>query len=70
MRLTSKDIDKLSWDTEKLIAYDNASIAKQDARGRLIAAEKKGKLEGILESKLKGRLEVMKKVVELSLIHI
>ena len=40
-----KDADKHSWKKEELIAYDNASIAEQDERGRLIAAENKGKVE-------------------------
>ena len=34
-----------------MIAYDNASIAEQDERGRLIAAESKGKIEGKMEEK-------------------
>jgi len=37
------------WTKEKLIAYDNASIARQDARGRLIAAKKEGKMETKIE---------------------
>lgn len=40
-----KDADKHSWQKEELIAYDNASIAEQDERGKLIAAENKGKIE-------------------------
>ncbi|OWY24382.1 transposase [Sphingobacteriales bacterium UPWRP_1] len=47
-----KDADKHSWKKEELIAYDNASIAEQDERGKLIAAEKKGKTEekeGVVE---------------------
>ncbi len=40
------------WTKEELIAYDNASIAKQDARGRLIAAKKEGKIEGKMENKI------------------
>jgi len=46
-----KDADKHSWKKEELIAYDNASIAEQDARGRLVAAEKKGQIAGKLEEK-------------------
>jgi predicted transposase/invertase (TIGR01784 family) len=46
-----KDADKHSWEKEELIAYDNASIAEQDERGKLIAAESKGKEEGKLEEK-------------------
>lgn len=40
-----KDADKHSWGKDELVAYDNASIAEQDERGRLTAAENKGKLE-------------------------
>lgn len=46
-----KDADKHSWKKEELIAYDNASIAEQDERGKLIAAENKGKVEGKEEEK-------------------
>jgi len=44
-----KDADKHSWKKEELIAYDNVLIAEQDERGRLIAAENKGKTEGKIE---------------------
>ncbi len=46
-----KDADKHSWKKEELIAYDNASIAEQDERGKLTAAENKGKMEGKIEEK-------------------
>lgn len=46
-----KDADKHRWKKEELIAYDNASIAEQDERGKLIAAENKGKIEGKIEEK-------------------
>ena len=46
-----KDADKHNWKKEELIAYDNASIAEQDERGKLIAAENKGKIEGKIEEK-------------------
>ena len=46
-----KDADKHSWKKEELIAYDNASIAEQDERGRLIAAENRGKTAGKMEVK-------------------
>ncbi|MEM7658647.1 MAG: Rpn family recombination-promoting nuclease/putative transposase [Bacteroidota bacterium] len=52
-----KDAEKHSWKREELIAYDNASIAEQDKRGQLIAAEKKGKFEGKLEGKIEGKIE-------------
>lgn len=41
-----RDADKHSWDKEELIAYDNFTIAIQDARGRLLAAEDRGKAKG------------------------
>ncbi|MFK7796648.1 MAG: hypothetical protein AB8E82_04285 [Aureispira sp.] len=34
-----------NWDREKFIAYDNSYIAEQDERGKIIAAEIKGKTE-------------------------
>lgn len=55
-----KDADKHSWKKEELIAYDNASIAEQDERGRLIAAENKGKIEG----KIEKEEEVIERCVE------
>jgi len=36
---------------QPVIAYDNASIAEQDERGKLIAAEDKGKREGKIAEK-------------------
>jgi len=50
-----QDAEQYRWEREELIAYDNASIAEQDARGKLIAAEKKGRLEG----KLEGKVEII-----------
>ena len=41
-----KDAEKHTWEREELIAYDNASIAEQDERGRLTAAEKRGRVKG------------------------
>ncbi|MFK7796649.1 MAG: Rpn family recombination-promoting nuclease/putative transposase [Aureispira sp.] len=46
-----KDADKHSWDKEELIAYDNSYIAEQDERGKIIAAEIKGKIKGKTEEK-------------------
>ena len=50
LRNTDDSLSKEEW-----IALDNASIAKQDKRGRIIAAEKKGRL--------KTRKEVKKAVI-------
>ncbi len=46
LREAYRDADKHSWKKEALRAYDNASIAEQDERGKLIAAERKGEIEG------------------------
>ncbi|MEM8527977.1 MAG: hypothetical protein AAGG68_25270 [Bacteroidota bacterium] len=54
---------KHSWKKEELIAYDNASIAEQDERGRLVAAEKKGIARGVVKGKQEGKLEEKEDVV-------
>jgi len=51
LREAYKDADKHSWEKEELVAYDNASIAEQDERGRISAAENKGKIKGKIEEK-------------------
>ena len=45
LREAYKDAEKHSWEKEELIAYDNASIAEQDEKGKIVAAEKRAKLE-------------------------
>ena len=47
------EADKHNWSKEDLIAYDNASIAEQDERGKLTFAEKKGAKATRLEA-IKG----------------
>ena len=59
-----KDADKHSWKKEELIAYDNASIAEQDERGRLTAATNKGKIEGKIEGKVEEKEDVVIRCVE------
>ena len=49
---------------EWLIAYDNASIAIQDARGRISAAEKQGMEKGMEKGKIEGKIEVIKRCYE------
>ncbi len=39
------EADKHKWKKKELIAYDNASIGLQDEKGKIIAAEKKAKIE-------------------------
>ena len=58
---SSFDGDKHSWKKEELIEYDNASIAEQDERGKLTAAENKGKLEGKQEGKLAEKEAIIKR---------
>ena len=65
-----QDADKHSWGKEELIAYDNASIAEQDERGKMKAAEKKGKTEGkieVIEKSWKENIpvEMISKIVSL-----
>ena len=61
LREAYKDADKHSWTKDELVAYDDASIAEQDARGRITAAEgrglEQGKIEGRVEGKIEGKIE-------------
>lgn len=40
-----RDADRHSWKKEELIAYDNASIAEQDERGKMTRAKRQGEEE-------------------------
>jgi predicted transposase/invertase (TIGR01784 family) len=46
LRQAYLDADQHQWKKEELIAYDNASIAEQDEKGKIVAATKKGRKEG------------------------
>lgn len=59
LREAYQDADKHSWGKEELIAYDNASIAEQDERGKIIAAEDKGKKEGRMEGKIEEKEQII-----------
>jgi len=59
------DADRHNWNKEELIAYDNASIAVQDERGKLTAAEKKGKEEGKEENRIEMIVEMHKERLSL-----
>ncbi|MEN0003718.1 MAG: Rpn family recombination-promoting nuclease/putative transposase [Bacteroidota bacterium] len=52
-----KEADRYSWNKNEWIAYDNASIAEQDERGKIIAAEKKAKIE-VIEKALNENLSI------------
>lgn len=52
------DADRHKWKKAELIAYDNASIAKQDEKGKLTAAKKRGKEEGKEENKMEMIIEM------------
>lgn len=66
--LTAYQIASLyNWDKETLRAYDNASIALQDARGRLSAAERKGLAKGMEQGLEQGKLEEKKEVIKMGL---
>lgn len=58
------DADKHSWKKEELIAYDNASIAEQDIRGRLSSAERTGMERGMKKGMEKGMKKGMEKGIE------
>ena len=51
LREAYNDADKHGWTKEEIKEYDNASMAEQDARGRMTAAKKEGKAEGKVEEK-------------------
>ena len=57
LREAYKDADLHSWNKDEYIAYDDASMAIQDARGRMSfavrKATKKAKLEGMQEKTYK-----------------
>ena len=66
LRAAYQDADKHSWKKEELIAYDNSSIAEQDARGKITAAENKVKeevIERCLEEDMS--IEMIPKIVNL-----
>jgi predicted transposase/invertase (TIGR01784 family) len=53
------DANKHSWGKEELEAYDYSVMREQDHRGKIIAAEKKGKVEGKVEAKIELMLEML-----------
>ncbi|MFK7980798.1 MAG: Rpn family recombination-promoting nuclease/putative transposase [Saprospiraceae bacterium] len=61
LRQAYQDADKHSWGKEELIAYDNASIAEQDEKGKLIAAMDKGKTEGRKEGRIVEKEAIVKR---------
>ncbi len=68
LREAYQDADKHNWEKEELIAYDNASIAEQDARGRMKVAidkaKKEGMAKGIAKGMAKGKIEEQETMVE------
>lgn len=53
------DADRHKWNKADLIAYDNSSIAVQDERGKLAAAENKGRIEGKVEGQMLEKRETI-----------
>jgi predicted transposase/invertase (TIGR01784 family) len=49
-----QEADKHNWKKEELIAYDNASMRIQDARGERELVEEKAREEGKIEGKIEG----------------
>ncbi len=56
-----KDADLHNWDKEEWKDYDNASIAEQDAIGRITIAEKKAEKKGLIKGEKKGLIKGEKK---------
>jgi predicted transposase/invertase (TIGR01784 family) len=54
------DADRHKWKKSELIAYDNASMAEQDTRGKLLIAEKTGEKTGEKNSKINIAREMKK----------
>ncbi len=54
LREAYKDADRHSWKKEELIAYDNASIAEQDVRGKMKFVIDKTKREIVINCHKKG----------------
>jgi predicted transposase/invertase (TIGR01784 family) len=58
-----QEADKHNWKKEELIAYDNASMRIQDARGEKELAHEQGREEGREEGKEIGKEESQKEMV-------
>ena len=59
-----KDADRHSWTKEELKSYDNASIAEQDERGRLLRAKEQGLEQGLVQGLEEKTYKVIKKCRE------
>ena len=59
-----KDADRHSWTKEELKSYDNASIAEQDERGRLLRAKKQGVEQGLEQGLERKTYTVIKRCYE------
>lgn len=67
LREAYKDADKHSWTKKELVAYDDASIAEQDERGRITAAEGRGLEQGKVEGKLEEKTETIRECLEMKM---
>ena len=61
LREAYKDANKHSWTKEEIKNYDNASMAEQDARGRVALAEKEAKKKGKVEGKVEEKEEAVER---------
>ncbi|MFN0037327.1 MAG: hypothetical protein ACKVUS_19890 [Saprospiraceae bacterium] len=68
LKVAFVEAGKHNWSKEDLIAYDNASIAEQDKRGEIVAAEKKGvkKREIQIAREMKREGEPIDKIIKYS----
>lgn len=54
LKAAYQDANKHSWEKEELEAYDYAAMREQDERGKLVHAEKKGKIDVAREMQKEG----------------
>ena len=54
LKAAYQDANKHSWEKEELEAYDYAAMREQDERGKLVHAEKKGKIDVAKEMRKEG----------------
>jgi predicted transposase/invertase (TIGR01784 family) len=57
------DADKHNWSKEDLSAYDYAAMREQDERGKITAAEIKGRKAGKIEGKIEEKIEIARNLI-------
>ncbi len=62
-----EDADKHTWTKDELAAYDYAAMRKQDEKGKLVKAEKKGEKRGEKKGRENEKIEIAKKLISLNI---